>query len=368
MSLTRVILVDVGSLDLGPCVKPLSGAGALMWDIGRWATVCGVDITILQHGRDYRGVVEGVSIESRPFATMADLGLEAHRLAATSNTSVLHFNNVDCALPHEERTYGTTATVHTNALLRSSRSGFPLRLKLAIDQLVVVNPDYVRAWGADSAIRCIPPGVDPTIFVPRVQPPLISSRCTLFLPGRPVRAKGLVFAADLASVLSTRLSRSIELIITGEPSPAIQNILTRSAQRHGWRLISLPWMPRDHRLARAYHQADVVLAPSEDEGFGMVLLEAMASAVPIVASDLPAAREVIRDHVHGRLCSPGALRDWVAAIESIASHPAPGESIRAAATALVHERWDLRYTTDAYLRLWTQVAADRSRNRGGVAV
>ena len=52
----------------------------------------------------------------------------------------------------------------------------------------------------------------------------------------------------------------------------------------------LPFLERRH-LASVYRRASVVLQPSEREGFGLPVIEAMASGTPIVASDLPVLRE-----------------------------------------------------------------------------
>ena len=46
---------------------------------------------------------------------------------------------------------------------------------------------------------------------------------------------------------------------------------------------------------RIYRAADVCVIPSRWEGFGLVAVEAMASGVPVVASDLPGLREVVGD-------------------------------------------------------------------------
>ena len=71
----------------------------------------------------------------------------------------------------------------------------------------------------------------------------------------------------------------------------------------------------DNILPMYYNMADLAVLPSTDRGeaFGMVLLEAMASGVPVVASDIPGVRSVARDG--GSVVSPndaGALAEAIA--------------------------------------------------------
>ncbi len=64
-------------------------------------------------------------------------------------------------------------------------------------------------------------------------------------------------------------------------------------------------------LSRIYRCADLFVLPSTgaSEAFGLVLLEAMASGVPTVASDLPGVRTVVREGETGWLVAPGDADD-----------------------------------------------------------
>jgi len=61
-----------------------------------------------------------------------------------------------------------------------------------------------------------------------------------------------------------------------------------------------------------YNAADVLVAPSLDEGFDAPLIEAINSGTAVVASDIPVHREVLRGM--GRLVDPRDVRGWVEAI------------------------------------------------------
>jgi phosphatidyl-myo-inositol alpha-mannosyltransferase len=62
----------------------------------------------------------------------------------------------------------------------------------------------------------------------------------------------------------------------------------------------------DERKLAELARADLLCAPSlHGESFGMILTEAFAAATPVIASDIPGYRDVVRDGVDGQLVAPG---------------------------------------------------------------
>jgi alpha-1,3-rhamnosyl/mannosyltransferase len=78
----------------------------------------------------------------------------------------------------------------------------------------------------------------------------------------------------------------------------------------------LGWLD-DGALGHLYRHARAIAIPSLHEGFGLPILEAMEAGAPVIASDIPAFREVAGDHATlvGRPLDPFA---WQAALQSSA--------------------------------------------------
>jgi phosphatidylinositol alpha-mannosyltransferase len=81
-------------------------------------------------------------------------------------------------------------------------------------------------------------------------------------------------------------------------------------------------VPQDD-LASYYASADVFCAPSlGGESFGIVLVEAMASGVPVVCSDIGGYRDLIHDGTEGLLVPPRDPAALAAAIGMLLDNPA----------------------------------------------
>ena len=102
--------------------------------------------------------------------------------------------------------------------------------------------------------------------------------------------------------------------------------------------------PRDTALA----DADLLVLPSEAEGFGLVLIEAMAAGVSVAGADAPGIRDVIRGGETGLLFTPGTLRQTLAAVRDDA---AAARERAARALVDVRERFTWQAIIPQYRRL-----------------
>ena len=114
----------------------------------------------------------------------------------------------------------------------------------------------------------------------------------------------------------------LRLRLVGEDWGASEALL-RLASRHGVRdrLALVGPVPRAH-LLREYARADFLVLPSLFEPFGIVLLEAMAAGIPVVASRVGGIPEVVVDGDTGLLVEPGDAEALASAMLRLAESPA----------------------------------------------
>jgi glycosyltransferase involved in cell wall biosynthesis len=104
-------------------------------------------------------------------------------------------------------------------------------------------------------------------------------------------------------------------------------------------------------LAALYRRAAVVLQPSEAEGFGLPVAEALACGAPVIASDLPVLREVGGDAAV--YCPVGDVPAWANAVTQLLDTPAIVMSRPARVAHAARYSWaaQARTIAAAYLRL-----------------
>jgi phosphatidylinositol alpha-mannosyltransferase len=181
---------------------------------------------------------------------------------------------------------------------------------------------HSRYFPADYAV--IPNGVDIDRFNPNVRPveQFMDGRPNILFVGRLEKRKGLAHLLD-AFVGVKRDIPDARLIVVGAYDEMDKIPFVLQTRYLGLNDVHFVGRVTDDELARYYGTADVFCAPSTGmESFGIVLLEAMASGVPTVASDIDGYRDVMDDGVQGMLVEPEQPEALAVALVSLLRDPA----------------------------------------------
>jgi glycosyltransferase involved in cell wall biosynthesis len=100
----------------------------------------------------------------------------------------------------------------------------------------------------------------------------------------------------------------------------------------------------DNELIRTLQASDLLVLPStnNNEAFGIVLIEALACGVPVIASDLPGVRRVFTDNLEGLLFKTGSIEDLKNNLEFICQNEDKRKKMALAARELAENKYDLK--------------------------
>jgi phosphatidylinositol alpha-mannosyltransferase len=164
----------------------------------------------------------------------------------------------------------------------------------------------------------VPNGVDCDRFRPDREPieQFKDGRLNVLFVGRLDKRKGVPYLCSAIPKIAEALSGRVRFIIVGEKGLRML-LCPRPMNLRGAEIV---WAGRvdPKLLPRYYATADVFCSPAVgQESFGIVLLEAMASGVPIVASDIPGYRTVVVPGYEGLLVPPKSPDDLADAIVAL---------------------------------------------------
>jgi len=203
--------------------------------------------------------------------------------------------------------------------------------------------DLVRTTlGFDKPIRVINNGVDSNMFTPRPGPGASDGKIRVLFAGNLTRRKG----ADLLPGIAQQLADHVEIIYTS-------GLRTRNR---------LPESPALRRLGPVRHQdmpalyqsVDLLLFPTVREGFPLVAAEAMASGLPVVATNCSSLPELVDDGKGGYLCDRGNIAAFAQRINELAENPRLRREMGDYNRAKVENRFRLETMVQNYRDLFSE--------------
>jgi len=187
-------------------------------------------------------------------------------------------------------------------------------------------------------------GVDPAQFPMTAEPPAPPVKVAVV--ARMIRPKGIAEAVEAVARLRGN-GMPVELDLYGRPDPSNPLSIPEEALRQWSAAPGIAWRGHETDVARVWRDHHVALFLSTyPEGLPRTLVEAAASGRPIVTSDAPGCREMVRDAVEGFLVPPGDAEAAARALGRLASDAA----LRARMGAAANARFREGFTEDAVKR------------------
>jgi len=228
-----------------------------------------------------------------------------------------------------------------------------------VDAIQVENPwmfEYARKLneGREVDLRYAPPGLDAHTFYPVGKRELAHDSYVLCVGrlGDPRKNIGLLLEAY--ALVPTAVRSGLRLVLAGQAGPL--DSFWHRAEALGLRdRIEFIHCPSLEELVALYQKASVFALPSDEEGLGVVLLEAMACGIPVVSTRSGGPDGLITDGEDGYLVpldDAAALADRIARLRlDEGLNRAMGQQAR----ATIEQRYAEEVAGQAYLDVWDRL-------------
>lgn len=209
----------------------------------------------------------------------------------------------------------------------------------------------------DVPMKVIYNGIDTDTFKPGCSQRAPGEPFRLLYVGSWIRRKGV----DLLAPIMRELGDRFELRYTGgsvaqHDKPEMPRNMTDIGRLGG-----------EDAVVAAMQDADALLFPSRSEGLPLVVVEALACGLPIIAARGSSLPEVVDDGITGLLCPRDNVEAFAGAVQSMASDAARRRAMALAARQHVVDAFSTPTMLDAYIAIYQQLVAGMVAHAGSGA-
>lgn len=256
----------------------------------------------------------------------------------------------------------------TTALLRTGiRRWYKLALSHPNQRVIFQNPDNLRMFvdqgllAEDQAVLIRGSGVDVEAFHPLPEAP--GPPC-IVLATRMLKDKGVAEFVEAARQLRAA-GCAASFVLVGNTDPGNPSAIPRETLEAWDREGAVRWWGFRSDMLDVFGKAHVVCLPSYGEGVPKVLLEAAACGRPLVASDSPGCREIVRQGETGLLVPPRDATALAAALRRLAEDPALRGRMGRAGRKLVEAEFSQDHVVARTLAVYRELHTRAGTARGG---
>ncbi|MEL6806163.1 MAG: glycosyltransferase family 4 protein [Pseudomonadota bacterium] len=201
-------------------------------------------------------------------------------------------------------------------------------------------------WDKIKIIHC---GINPSAYAPRAEP-RDDDEIRLLFVGRLAPVKGIDMLLEALGMLVRDLPH-LRLTIVGDgPERKRLEAVAAPLGEH----VSFVGYKSQAEVAELMRATDIFVLPSFAEGVPVVLMEAMASEVPVIATTVAGVGELVEDGVHGHLVHPGDAAPLGEKIAALASDPATRQRMGKAGRTKVADAFNIHTEAARLLDLFAE--------------
>jgi glycosyltransferase involved in cell wall biosynthesis len=246
-------------------------------------------------------------------------------------------------------------------MARTKGFWFLRKCSLRNPMFAAISADIERQWlemgvPADRMTR-MASGVDADHFRPgpSAVEAMLPSRPRVVFTGRLHPQKNLDLLLKAWSSVATNRPGTLMLVGDGPDRIALEEQAAQLGIGDRVHFAGSVADPAEHLRA-----ADVFVLPSVAEGMSNSLLEAMATGLPSLVSDIGGNRDLITENVTGRLIASDDRNAWVSALISLIEHPESSRNLGAEARRVIERQYAMPVVVDRYLALYRRMLSTRA--------
>ena len=255
---------------------------------------------------------------------------------------------------------GNRREILTGDKSRSQLTGQRLAYRAA--HVIVANSsaarDQLEREGVPpDRIRLIANGLDPLHFTPAA-PRAVVERVVMVANLRAEKGHDTLLAA-VPRILERHPQASFTLVGEGprrEPLEVLARALGIDGRVH--------FVGECRDVGAVLREHDLFVLPSRSEAFPNALIEAMATALPVVATSVGGIPEVVRHGVNGRLVPPDDVEALAAAVCALMADPAAAAALGQAARRDVERHYTIDRMVERFEQLYLAEIETHVWNRG----
>jgi len=327
-----------------------------------------------------RATAEGIRCHPIRIRNAIDLaaGVKLRAILKREHYDVVHFHTSRAhSMAPFARGFASTLVVTRRMDYRPNRVFAPLLFNRAVDGVVAISEgvaDSLAAAGVDRRrVTVVHSGVDCNRFRPPTAQERADARAALGVSDAEIlisavgaleQRKGHRYLIEAIGALAAPpASIKLKCFIVGQGSvhKVLQGEIAviRSLER-------IKLLGRVDDVRELLWASDIFAMPSLKEGLGVAALEAMASGLPVIASDVGGLREVVEDGRSGFVVPPANAGAIVSAIVRLAESAELRSQMGAAARARVVENYSIEKMAARTLALYRECVRKTRGERGGV--